>query len=378
MKKALTVIGAAGVGAGLMYMFDPDRGKRRRAIARDRAIHYSKVTGRELRQRCHDLGNRVHGAVVEARSFFDEPAEVCDEKLMARVRTELGHHVSHPHALKTFADEGWVTVLGPIFADEADVLLQHLAQVKGVKAIEDRLERHGRGENVPALQNGKQEWGNSSRFSSAARVLALFAGGAIVLYGSRKSGLMKNAITTLGTGVFGFGADGQTDPAAPNGSNMSKETFEKEERGDMTMKVRDIMTKDPVCCVPRASLEEVAHMMTELDCGAIPVVENLLTRKPIGIITDRDIVINSLARGKNPMHMIAEEIMSFPAITVSADTPVEDCYEKMEVDQIRRMIVVDENGTCCGIVAQADIAQRGPRYEIAELVKDVSAHRAAA
>jgi len=372
MKKALTVIGAAGVGAGLMYMFDPDRGKRRRAIARDRAVHYSKVAGRELRQTGHDLSNRVHGAIVEARSFFEEPTDVSDKKLVARIRTELGHHVSHPHALKTFADEGWVTVLGPIFTDEADVLLQHLAQVKGVKAIEDRLERHEPGENVPALQNGKQVRETSGRFSYAARVLALFAGGAIALYGSRKGGLMKNAITTLGTGVFGFGAAGRTDPSAPNGSN------EKEETGDTTMKVRDIMTKDPVCCVPRASLEEVAHMMTELDCGAIPVVENLLTRKPVGMITDRDIVINSLARGKNPMHMVAEEIMSFPAITVWADMPVEECCEKMEVDQIRRMIVVDENGNCCGIVAQADIAQRGPRYEIAELVKDVSAHRAAA
>lgn len=378
MKKALTVIGATGVGAGLMYLFDPDRGKRRRAIARDRAMHLSNVVRRELTQTSHDLSNRVHGALTEARSMLEGPEFVSDNKLAERVRAKLGRYVSHPRALTTMAEDGWVIVEGPVFADEADQLLKHLSLVKGVKAIEDRLERHGRDERIPELQNGRRRNENSARLSPATRILAMIAGGAMALYGSRKSGLASNALTTVGVGLLGCGVAGRPAPRGRNGNDATKEEIRNTNTGEKTMKVREVMTKDPSCCVPRASLEEVAHLMTELDCGAVPIVDNLLTRKPVGMITDRDIVINTLARGKNPLHMVAEEIMSFPPITVSPEMTVEECCEKMEKDQIRRMMVVDENGTCCGIVAQADIAQKAPRYEVAELVKDVSAHRAAA
>lgn len=137
------------------------------------------------------------------------------------------------------------------------------------------------------------------------------------------------------------------------------------------------MTRDPVCCVPETGLQEVAHEMLELDCGAIPVVQDHKTRIPVGIVTDRDIVVDTVALGKNPLEMVAAEIMTFPVLTVTPETSVEDCCNKMEEAMVRRMIVVDNSGACCGIVAQADIARKAPPDETAELVKDVSmAHRA--
>jgi len=138
------------------------------------------------------------------------------------------------------------------------------------------------------------------------------------------------------------------------------------------MQVKDIMTKDPTCCTPDTNLQEVARLMVEHDCGEIPVVENKQSMKPVGVVTDRDICCRTVAEGKNPLGMTAGDCMSGPCVTVTPEMSVEDCCRVMEENQIRRVPVVDENGACCGIVAQADIAQHAPNQETAEVVKVVS------
>jgi len=138
------------------------------------------------------------------------------------------------------------------------------------------------------------------------------------------------------------------------------------------MQVKDIMTRDPACCTPDANLQEVARLMVECDCGEIPVVENRQSMKPVGVVTDRDICCRTVAEGKNPLEMTAGDCMSSPCVTVKPEMSVEDCCQVMEENQIRRVLVVDENGACCGIVAQADIARHAPKQETAEVVKEVS------
>jgi CBS domain-containing protein len=138
------------------------------------------------------------------------------------------------------------------------------------------------------------------------------------------------------------------------------------------MKVRDIMTENPACCLTTTSLQETARMMHDHDCGCIPVVEDLESKKPIGTITDRDITIRTIAHGKNPMQMTAGEVMTTQVVTVTPDTSVEECSNTMEKNQIRRVVVVDENGACCGMVAQADIAINADHRTAAEVVQEVS------
>jgi CBS domain-containing protein len=142
------------------------------------------------------------------------------------------------------------------------------------------------------------------------------------------------------------------------------------------MKVAEIMTKNPAFATLDTSLHDVAQMMLENDCGCIPVTENEENRKPLGMITDRDIAIRTVAHNKNPLNMIAGEVMTDSVVTVTPDANIEECVGAMERNQIRRIAVVDETGNLCGIVAQADIARTAPLYETAELVKDVSAHAA--
>ncbi|MDH3492496.1 MAG: CBS domain-containing protein [Acidobacteriota bacterium] len=138
------------------------------------------------------------------------------------------------------------------------------------------------------------------------------------------------------------------------------------------MKVRDIMTKDPACVTLETSLHDVAHLMFDQDCGSIPVTESKDSKIPVGVITDRDITIRTVAHGKNPLNMIAGEVMTDSVITVAPDATVEDCVDRMETNKLRRVLVVDENREICGIVAQADIALRAEPGETAELLKDVS------
>jgi CBS domain-containing protein len=138
------------------------------------------------------------------------------------------------------------------------------------------------------------------------------------------------------------------------------------------MKIAEIMTKDPACCTPNTNLGEVARMMVECDCGEIPVVKDEQSRSPIGVITDRDIVCRAIALGKNPLDLSVRDCMTSPAVTVSLDTDVEECCRIMQQRQIRRVPVVDKDGRCCGIVAQADLARHLPKQYAADVVQQVS------
>lgn len=138
------------------------------------------------------------------------------------------------------------------------------------------------------------------------------------------------------------------------------------------MNVKEIMTKDPACCSKDTNLQEVAKMMKDNDCGCIPVIENEDSKKPVGVITDRDICCRTVAEGKNPLDLTAADAMTSNVETVKEDTSVEDCCSLMEDKQIRRVVVVDDNGGCCGIVAQADIAIKTNEHKTAEVVQEVS------
>jgi CBS domain-containing protein len=138
------------------------------------------------------------------------------------------------------------------------------------------------------------------------------------------------------------------------------------------MDIREVMTPDPACCTPDSSLRDAAKLMRDCDCGEIPVVADKESRKPIGVITDRDIVIRSLGEGRDPQSLKVSDCMSSPAITVTPETSLVECCDLMEREQIRRVPVVDEGGRLCGIVALADIAQHAGRRSTAELVKEVS------
>lgn len=132
-----------------------------------------------------------------------------------------------------------------------------------------------------------------------------------------------------------------------------------------------IMTPKPTCCTPETSLQDVAKMMIEASCGEIPVVDSMEHLHLIGVITDRDICCRTLGVGLNPMEMKAEDVMTFPAVSVTQSATLEQCQDLMEEKQIRRVPVTDEDQCLMGIISLADIVERSKEMA-AEIVQEVS------
>ena len=138
------------------------------------------------------------------------------------------------------------------------------------------------------------------------------------------------------------------------------------------MTVQTAMTSNPACCTPTTPLVEVAKMMLDHDCGQIPVVDSAGSHQPVGVVTDRDIVVRMLAHGKNPLDGVASDCMTTPCITVSAQNSLVDCASAMEKGKIRRVPVVDTHGRISGIVSLADIARCADATTTVDVVKEVS------
>jgi osmotically-inducible protein OsmY len=121
MNRNLLFLGGIGLGAGLMYIFDPDRGRRRRTTARDAAHHIVNDLNSAVGKTSRDLSNRAQGLVAELNSIF-RCEEADDDVVAARVRSKLGRAVSHPHGIQVAANHGRVTLSGRILASEVDQL----------------------------------------------------------------------------------------------------------------------------------------------------------------------------------------------------------------------------------------------------------------
>ena len=138
----------------------------------------------------------------------------------------------------------------------------------------------------------------------------------------------------------------------------------------MSKLAKEIMTPGPQCCSSDTPLNDVANLMVEADCGEIPVTDS--SNRLIGVVTDRDIVVRVVAKGKNPSAVTAGECMTEPVVVVREDTKLEDVMSVMEENQIRRVPVVDSTGCCCGIISQADVAMSARESQVGEMVREVS------
>lgn len=124
----------------------------------------------------------------------------------------------------------------------------------------------------------------------------------------------------------------------------------------MAKKIRDVMTKAQIyTCTPKDNVYEAAVLMKEHNVGFIPIVEG---RKVVGCVTDRDLVLRSIAERHSGSNSIAN-VMTNDCCVVSPETTVDEAAEIMAQKQIRRLPVV-ENGELIGVVAIGDLAVRDP------------------
>ncbi|MBL8181281.1 MAG: CBS domain-containing protein [Blastocatellia bacterium] len=135
------------------------------------------------------------------------------------------------------------------------------------------------------------------------------------------------------------------------------------------MRVSEIMTKNVRTASPKATLREVGGIMREGDMGAVPIVDG---GKLIGIVTDRDIVVRGVADGASSDSPIGS-VMTTELFTVNPDDFVFEAIRLMGDKQVRRIPVVNADGSLAGIVAMADIAlEMEDEREIAETLEEIS------
>ena len=131
------------------------------------------------------------------------------------------------------------------------------------------------------------------------------------------------------------------------------------------MRLHQVMTRDVRCIDPEATLMEAARMMRDEDIGSIPVVRD---GRPIGMLTDRDMVIRALAEGRDCRTTQVRDIMTGEVTCCREDERLEDAAEIMEHRQIRRLLVLDGDDRLCGIVSLGDLAVRTGHDLISEEV----------
>jgi hypothetical protein len=152
MTNRTAALAGIALGVGTMYLIDPATGRRRRARLRDVTVHTGRIVGIAAGTTLRDVEHRAHGLAARARAAIADDPIPDDAVLAARVRARLGRLVSHPGAMEVAAHDGVVTLSGPVFDAEVGQLLDGVAAVRGVRAVENRLDSHPRAGNVSALQ----------------------------------------------------------------------------------------------------------------------------------------------------------------------------------------------------------------------------------
>lgn len=205
-----SVLLGLGIGAGMMYLMDPQWGNRRRSMIKGQATHAYHNAEDSAGKTARDMKNRAQGLVAEAKAAFTHE-EVTDEVLVQRVRSTLGRVVSHPRSIRVDAQEGNVSLSGPILDNEVDDLMQAVFSVRGVRNVNNNLEVHDKRSDWPGLQGGFQPRPGmepdlmQENWSPTTRVLAGAAGGALTLYGMGRRDALGTALSALGLGVFARG-----------------------------------------------------------------------------------------------------------------------------------------------------------------------------
>jgi CBS domain-containing protein len=137
----------------------------------------------------------------------------------------------------------------------------------------------------------------------------------------------------------------------------------------MGTKVREVMTDSPRCVTVETPISEVAQLMESENVGSLPVLEG---DELAGIVTDRDIVVRAIARGKDPRGMPVREVASRELVTVYAEDDLASALEKMAHEQVRRLPVVDEENRLVGVLAQADVALEAKEKAVGGMVEEIS------
>jgi CBS domain-containing protein len=138
------------------------------------------------------------------------------------------------------------------------------------------------------------------------------------------------------------------------------------------VKIREIMSRDPACCVLSDSAQAVAKILCDRNIGSMPVVADQQSRILVGMITDRDLCCSVIAQGLDPKTTQIEKLISFPPISCRDGENIETCERLMQEHRVRRVPIVDAEDRVIGIVSQADLALHDNAERVSKTVAEIS------
>jgi CBS domain-containing protein len=137
------------------------------------------------------------------------------------------------------------------------------------------------------------------------------------------------------------------------------------------MKLKDIMAQNVETVRPDITLKECAEKMKRRNVGVLPVVEG---KKPIGIITDRDITLRAVAEGADVNKTKAREVMTRQPYFVYEDQTINEACELMEKNKIRRLIVLNREGALAGVLTLNDVTVKAKETKrSAQVLRNIAA-----
>lgn len=122
------------------------------------------------------------------------------------------------------------------------------------------------------------------------------------------------------------------------------------------MKVRELMTTNAKACTPTSNLDEVAGLMWDYDCGILPVLTD--GGQVVGLITDRDICMAAKINGRNLSNIAVEDVMSGTVFACAPEDDIRNALKTMAQNKVRRLPVVDDDGTLAGMLSMNDVVLR--------------------
>lgn len=193
MSTLTKTMGAATVGGLLVYFLDPDTGKRRRALVRDRAVNFAREADRAIGKASRDLSNRARGTVAEARSLLPFRG-VSDEVLVEQVRARIGRVVSYPHFVEVSACDEAITLRGAVLESELEDLRSTVSSIRHVSSVRNELRAYKRPQDIPGIQQSSS-WRRTAApgWPPAARLAMGVAGGALAVFGGGRRSVGKIA-----------------------------------------------------------------------------------------------------------------------------------------------------------------------------------------
>jgi osmotically-inducible protein OsmY len=137
-NHTMSLLVGAGIGAALMYFLDPDRGARRRHLVGDQALGMLRKARRDADKAMRDARNRAQGVIAETRAGLTDD-DASDDRIVARVRAELGRHVERASDIDIVVEDGTVRLHGNLPPADATRVVAAIEGVRGVQHVDSRL-----------------------------------------------------------------------------------------------------------------------------------------------------------------------------------------------------------------------------------------------